>query len=224
LIVTAVVIIYDSNSIFERRKAMTDMCKPGESANLEDKFESMMNSLKWKGFNENGQDIVPDLDIAILATKKDGSKSIFCFASQGNRNAPDFILMSEDAGVEGEDKQPIDVERVEKASVFSLDPYNYLDLIAWDWGAIKDSHEARFDKAAAHIEVKTYGAGDPVIHDITLDSGDLKRGANVSWIARIDNTSEMGPKVVNMSKSCMLATAPTKTPQMVEMLSEGLAI
>jgi hypothetical protein len=204
---------------------MAEMSKPGDSANLEDKFESMINSLKWKGFNEDGKDIVPDLDIAILATKKDGSKVIFCFAAQGNRNAPEFILMSEDVGVDGQDNQPIDVERAEKASVFSLDPYNYLDLIAWDWGAIKDSHEARFDKAQAHIEVKTLGGGGaPVIHDVTLDCGDLKSGANVSWIARIDNTSEMGPKVVNMSKSCMLVTTPAKTEEMVEMLSEGLAI
>jgi tellurite resistance protein TerA len=72
---------------------------------------------------------------------------------------------------------------------------NYVWILCWDYGKVKDGSGARFKDSDVTLSVLD---DTGTSHDVTLDTGDM---GNVAVIATIDNASPIGAKLINVSKA-----------------------
>ena len=154
----------------------------GGTAALEETFKQLRVDMTWNS--------KADFDLAAIFEKKDGSKGMVYFGELGDLNEAPFIKLSGDAGIgdtvdDGGNKEIMKINK--------LDAIAKLHIIVWDYGAVQAGTPARF----AGSDVKVAVVDDKnTSNEVTLDAGDM---GNVLVLATIDNTSAMGPQLVNKS-------------------------
>jgi len=167
-----------------------------------------------------------DLDLAVLAERKDGKAVMLYFGNIGKDDGQGFvqslddfpfILLSGDAGV-GDSQDEGGNE--EELKITSLVPYDRLHLLAWDYTAIvgraahgKEGDEDYLPAVAAGSGARFQASGVTLkvvddqghSHDVTLSlAGDgLATKENMCVIATIDNTNPSGAKIVNSSHAAL---------------------
>lgn len=134
-----------------------------------------------------------DFDLAALYEAKDGREGMVYFSEMGDLNGFPFMKLDKDAGVgdTGSDNQ-------EKLVITKLGDMAEVHLFAWDFGSIKKKEKARFRESSIKITIIDDNGNS---FDVTPDAGDL---GNVCSIAFIDNTSAIGPKLINETKAGFL--------------------
>jgi uncharacterized protein involved in tellurium resistance len=159
-----------------------DLATKGQTAELNETFKQLKLTASWTE--------AADLDIAALYEKKDGSKGLVYFGQMGDLNAFPFMKLDKDAGVG--DKVGSSGNQ-ESMKITNLDQLKAVHLIVWDYGNIEKGAVGRF--GGVKLSLKDDTGAD---HSVSLDGGSM---ANVVVIASIDNSSPIGPKLVNASKS-----------------------
>ncbi len=169
-----------------------DLTKAGEEAAIEE-LKQMMLTLEWN--------TKADFDIAALVEYKDvkNPPAFVFFNAPGDLNSTPFIKIDKDAGV---DDSVAEGGNKETMRIMKMDPdIAKINVIAWDWGSVKNNAEARF--ADSDVKITAINQDGEAI-PVSLDGG----SGNMSIVLCIDNTSPMGAKVVNESK-CGLLTEVT---------------
>jgi len=145
-------------------------------------FKQLMVSMKWT--------TAADFDLAAAYESKDGKQGLIYFGELGDLNAFPFMQLSGDEGVGDAGGDNEETMRITK-----LDDMNYVWLLCWDYGKVKDGTPARFRDSDVSLSVMDDKGNS---HDINLDTGDM---GNVALLATIDNTSPIGIKLINDSKA-----------------------
>ena len=158
-----------------------ELKQKGEEANVGG-FNQLMVAMKWT--------TAADFDLAAAYETKDGQQGLIYFGELGDLNALPFMQLSGDEGQGDKGGDNEEVLRITK-----LDDMNYVWLLCWDYGKIKDGSGARFKDSDVSLSVMD---DKGTTHDVTLDTGDM---GNVALIATIDNSSPIGAKLVNDSKA-----------------------
>ncbi len=158
-----------------------ELKQKGEEANVGG-IKQLMVTMKWT--------TAADFDLAAAYEAKDGKQGLVYFGEMGDLNAFPFMQLSGDEGVGDKGGDNEETMRIAK-----IDDMNFIYLLCWDYGKIKDGGAARFKDSDVSLTVMDdKGTG----HDVTLDTGDM---GNVALIATIDNSSPIGAKLVNSSKA-----------------------
>lgn len=159
-----------------------ELVQKGQTANLSESFKQLKLTASWLEAS--------DLDIAALWEKRDGTKGIVYFGKLGDLNAFPYIKLDKDAGVG--DKVAAGGNQ-ETLKITKLDDMKTVHLVVWDYGNIQRGEAGRFSGSLKVVLVDDTNTN----HTVKLDGSTL---ANVVVIATIDNSSPVGPKLVNTSK------------------------
>lgn len=158
-----------------------ELKQKGEEANVGG-IKQLMVAMKWT--------TAADFDLAAAYEAKDGKEGMVYFGELGDLNAFPFMQLSGDEGVGDKGGDNEETMRIAK-----IDDMNYIWLLCWDYGKIKDGGAARFKDSDVSLTVMD---DKGTSHDVALDTGDM---GNVAVIATIDNSSPIGAKLVNTSKA-----------------------
>ncbi|MDM8514724.1 hypothetical protein QUF76_00865 [Desulfobacterales bacterium HSG16] len=158
-----------------------DLKQKGAEANVGG-FKQLMVSMKWT--------TAADFDLAAAYEDKSGKQGLVYFGELGELNAFPFMQLS---GDEGQGDAGGDNE--ETMRITQLDDMKYVWILCWDYGQVQNGAPARFKDSDVALSVLD-DKGEA--HNVSLDTGDV---GNVALIATIDNTSAIGPKLVNSSKA-----------------------
>jgi len=131
-----------------------------------------------------------DFDLAAAYEKKGGELGLVYFGELGNLNAFPFMQLSGDEGVGDTGGENEETMRITK-----LDDMNYVWILCWDYGKVKDGAPARFKDSDVSLSIMDDKGST---HNVNLDTGDM---GNVALLATIDNSNPVGPKLVNSSKA-----------------------
>lgn len=158
-----------------------ELKQKGQEANVGG-FKQLMVTMKWT--------TAADFDLAAAYEAKDGKQGLVYFGELGDLNAFPYMQLSGDEGVGDKGGDNEEVMRITK-----LDDMNYIWILCWDYGKVKDGAAARFkDSDVSLTLIDDKGS----THDVSLDTGDM---GNVALLATIDNSSPVGAKLVNSSKA-----------------------
>jgi len=163
-----------------------EIVQKGASANI-DTFNQLLVTMKWT--------LAADFDLAAVYENKNGEKGIVYFGTPGKGSLNEFpyIKLGKDAGIGdtgGENKEDMKITK--------LDDMKYVWIVGWDWGKIEKGLPARFNESDVILSVIDDKGNS---HNVNLDTGEM---GNVAIIATIDNTSPIGAKLINTSKSGIL--------------------
>ena len=176
-----------------------DLKKKDSSANVAT-FKQLMVSMKWS--------TAADFDLAAVYQDKSGKEGIVYFGELGDLNAFPYMQLSGDAG-----KDDKGGENEETMRITRLDDMKYVWILCWDYGKVQDGAPARFKGSDISLTLmddkgKTYS--------VTLDTGDF---GNVALIATIDNSSSVGAKLINSSKTGTLKGL-NKLEQLIDVIKK----
>lgn len=160
-----------------------DLVQKGQTAELES-ITGIKLTASWTE--------AADLDIAALYEAKDGRKGMVYFGSKGDLNGFPHMKLDKDAGVG--DKGGANQETMKIAK---LDDMKIVHLCIWDYGNVQKGEPGRF---GGTVKVELVD-NNSTSHAVKLDGNPI---ANVVVIATIDNSSPIGAKLINTSKSGVL--------------------
>lgn len=171
-------------------KAKVTLQKKGDEAYVS--IKQLMVTLKWT------QDV--DLDLMAFYKAKDGrTGGVFSDnypgGSMGSLNEFPFIQLSGDAGVGakgGDNEEVLRITKLDDLAELYICTLNYTDA-----SQKKDASFSNYDGGIIVIDDK----GESVA--VPLDSKEL---GNVAVIAKIDNSSPMGAKLINENRIINLET------------------
>lgn len=168
----------------------------GQEANIS--LKQLVATLKWT-------DSV-DLDLMGFYEAKDGRKgavftSLLPGGSMGDLNAFPFIQLSGDAGVGATGGDNEEVMRITK-----LDELKTLYIIALNYTDASQKKESKFSNYNGRVELMD-DKGETI--EVPLDSSEA---GEVAIIAKIDNSSPIGPKLVNENRIVSLAQFKQEIP------------
>jgi tellurite resistance protein TerA len=177
-------------------KAKVTLKSKGEEAYIS--LKQLMVTLRWT------QDV--DLDLMAFYKTKDGrTGGVFSEnypgGSMGNLNGFPFIQLSGDAGVNnqgGDNEEVLRISKLDDMAEVYICTLNYTDA-----SEKRDSSFANYDGGVIVLDDK----GESVA--IPLNSND--RG-HVAVIARIDNTSMMGARLINENRIYTLDSFVSSVP------------
>lgn len=158
-----------------------ELKKKGSEANVGD-FKQLMVSMKWT--------TAADFDLAAAYESKDGKLGVCYFGDTGNLNSFPFMQLSGDEGIGDTGGDNEETMRITK-----LDDMKYVWILCWDYGKVETGSPARFKDSDVTLSVMD---DTGTSHNVELDTGDM---GNVALLATIDNSSPVGTKLVNSSKS-----------------------
>jgi tellurite resistance protein TerA len=158
-----------------------ELKQKGSEANVGG-FKQLMVAMRWS--------TAADFDLAAAYETKEGKQGLVYFGEKGDLNAFPFMQLSGDEGVGDTGGKNEEIMRITK-----LDDMNYVWILCWDYGKVKDGSGARFKDSDVTLSVLD---DTGTSHDVTLDTGDM---GNVAVIATIDNASPIGAKLINVSKA-----------------------
>jgi len=158
-----------------------ELKQKGQEANVGG-LKQLMVTMKWT--------TSADFDLAAAYESKEGKQGLVYFGELGDLNAFPFMQLSGDEGVGDKGGDNEETMRIAK-----LDDMKYVWIMCWDYGKVKDGQAARFKDSDVTLTVMD-DKGES--HDVTLDTGDM---GNIALIATIDNSSPIGPKLINSSKA-----------------------
>lgn len=175
-----------------------ELKQKGAEANV-GSFKQLLVTMKWS--------TAADFDLAACFQKKDGNFGIVYFGDMGDLNGFPYMQLSGDEGVgdEGGDNE-------EQMRITKLDDMTNVWLFAWDYGAVQGGKPARFGDSDLKVNVMD---DTGTSHDVTLDVGTM---GNVAVIAKIDNSSAIGAKLVNESKGGLLKGL-TNLQQLIDIIT-----
>lgn len=141
----------------------------------------LLVSMKWT--------TAADFDLAAVYEDKAGKNGIVYFGDLGDMNKFPFMQLSGDEGVgdKGGDNE-------ETMRITRLDDLKLVWILCWDYGMVQKGGGARFKDSDLTLNI-TDDTGKTA--SVKVDTGEM---GNVCCIATIDNSSPMGPKLVNSSK------------------------
>lgn len=144
-------------------------------------IKQLLVSMKWT--------TAADFDLSAIYETKDGKNGIVYFGDLGDMNKFPFMQLSGDEGVgdTGGDNE-------ETMRITQLDGMKYVWIFCWDYGMVQKGAGARFKDSDITLSIID-DSGKTI--SVNVDTGEM---GNVCCIATIDNTSPMGPKLVNTSK------------------------
>jgi tellurite resistance protein TerA len=158
-----------------------ELKQKGQEANVGG-FKQLMVTMKWT--------TAADFDLAAAYEGKDGKQGLVYFGELGDLNAFPYMQLSGDEGVGDKGGDNEEVMRITK-----LDDMNYVWILCWDYGKVKDGAAARFKDSDVSLTIID---DKGTTHDVTLDTGDM---GNVAVLATIDNSGPVGAKLINSSKA-----------------------
>jgi len=158
-----------------------ELKQKGSSANVGG-FKQLMVSMKWT--------TAADFDLSAAYETKEGKQALVYFGDMGDLNAFPFMQLSGDEGVGDKSGDNEETMRITK-----LDDMKYVWILCWDYGKVQDGAPARFKGSDVTLTLMD-DRGES--HKVTLDTGDM---GNVALIATIDNSSPIGAKLINSSKT-----------------------
>lgn len=144
-------------------------------------IKQLLVSMKWT--------TAADFDLSAVYETKEGKNGIVYFGDLGNMNGFPFMQLSGDEGVGdtgGDNEETMRITR--------LDEMKYVWIFCWDYGMVQKGGAARFKDSDIKLSI-TDDTGKAV--SVEVDAGEM---GNVCCIATIDNSSPMGPKLINTSK------------------------
>ncbi len=145
-------------------------------------IQGLMIAMQWS--------TAADFDLAAVYEAKDGKEGLVYFGELGDLNKFPFMQLSGDEGIgdKGGAKE-------ETMQIAKLDDMKFVWILCWDYGKIQDGSAARFRESDVVLSViDDKGAA----YSVKLDTGDM---GNVAVIATIDNSSPIGAKLENTSKT-----------------------
>lgn len=171
-------------------KRKTSLQKKGEEAYVS--VKQLMVSLKWTA--------AVDLDLMAFYKAKDGKTGAvfsdeYPGGSLGSLNAFPFIQLSGDAGIGatgGDNEEVIRVTKLDDIAELYIVTLNYTDA-----ANKKETTFSAYDGTVTVLDDK----GEAV--EVPLNSNDK---GTIAVIAKIDNTSPMGAKLINMNQIMDLGT------------------
>ena len=131
-----------------------------------------------------------DFDLAALYEGKDGTRGMVYYAKKGSLNAFPYMQLSGDEGV-----GDTGGKNEETMRIVDLKDLKKVHLVAWDYNRIQSGAAARFADSDAKIEVLD---DNSEMHRCNLAADGE---GNVVVIATIDNSSPIGAKLINQSKT-----------------------
>lgn len=158
-----------------------ELKQKGTSANVGG-FKQLMVTMRWS--------TAADFDLAAAYEDKTGKLGLVYFGELGDLNAYPYMQLSGDEGVGDSGGEKEEIMRITK-----LDDMKYVWILCWDYGKIQDGAAARFKDSDVSLTIMD-DRGQT--HKVFLDTGDF---GNVALIATIDNTSPIGAKLINSSKT-----------------------
>lgn len=165
-------------------KAKITLKNSGEEAYVS--VKQLRATLKWTA--------AVDLDLMVFYKAKDGKvggvfSDNYAGGTMGNLNTFPFIMLSQDAGVGakgGENEEDVRITKLDDMAELYICTLNFTDA--------SQNRAASFSRYDAHIVVAD-DRGESV--GVPLDS---TQNGTVAVIAKIDNTSPMGAKLINLNK------------------------
>ena len=177
-------------------KAKVTLAKKGDSAHIS--VKQLMCTLKWT------KDV--DLDLMVFYKAKDGRtggviSDSYPGGSLGNLNSFPFIQLSGDAGVGakgGENEEVVRITKLDDMLEIFICTLNYTDA--------SEKKDVSFDAYDGSVTVMD-DKGESIVIPLSA-----KEKGHVAVIARIDNSSPMGAKLVNENKIVDLGTFISTVP------------
>lgn len=180
----------------EQIKEKIVLKEKGQEASIS--LKQLVATLKW---TDN-----VDLDLMGFYEAKDGRKgavftNLLPGGFMGDLNAFPFIQLSGDAGVGEAGGDNEEVMRITK-----LDDIKTLYIITLNYTDASQRKKSKFSNYNGRVELVDDKGG---IIEVPLDSSDV---GNVAIIAKIDNSSPIGPKLVNENRIVDMATFKQEIP------------
>jgi len=154
----------------------------GASANIGG-VRKLSVSMKWNS--------AADFDLAAVYEDRKGNPGIVYFGDTGNPNVFPHICGTDDC-------PDISGDNEENLLICRLDVLNHVWIMCWDYGKIQEGLPAEFKKGNLLLTITDDRGNTFDIHP------DNDASANTVLIAAIDNTSPVGAKIINSSKTGML--------------------
>ena len=158
-----------------------ELKQKGSEANV-GVFKQLMVSMKWT--------TAADFDLSAAYEDKNGKYGLVYFGELGDLNDFPYMQLSGDEGVDDTGGDNEETMRITK-----MDDMKQVWILCWDYGKVKTGAPARFKDSDITLTIMD---DKGTSHNMGLDTGDL---GNVALIATIDNTSPIGPKLINSSKA-----------------------
>lgn len=177
------------------------LTEKGQESNLPS-IKQLLASLTWTS--------AIDFDLAALYEGKNGTKGMIYYNEKGDLNAFPFMQLSGDEGVgdSGGDNE-------ETLRIVDLSEMKTVHLVAWDYKKVTSGEAARFGQSDASISIMD-DKGEK--HQCKLASD---AEANVAIIATIDNSSAIGAKLINQSKTGKLSGLGDATERLWQIAEAG---
>ena len=158
-----------------------ELKQKGSEANVGG-VNQLMVSMKWT--------TAADFDLAAAYETKQSDLGLVYFGELGNLNGFPFMQLSGDEGVGDTGGENEETMRITK-----LDDMNYVWILCWDYGKVRNGEPARFKDSDVSLSIVDDRGST---HNVNLDTENM---GNVALIATIDNSNPVGAKLVNSSKA-----------------------